>query len=74
MSTTSIAQKDAQRKQAQEDYIVNLAAAKGITTDALETRIITDLAGGVPSHKTMTILTNMLAAARRVNGNEECND
>jgi len=55
------------RKAAQEEYIIQLAERHGITTEQLETRIITDLAGGVPDEQTMTILTNMLEAARRVN-------
>ena len=56
-----------QRKAAQEEYIITLAKERGITTEALETRIIVDLAGGVPDEQTMAILTNMLEAARRVN-------
>jgi len=56
-----------ERKQAQEEYIIALAEERGITTDVLKTRIITDLATGVPDEQTMTILSNMLAAARRVN-------
>jgi len=65
-----------QRKAAQEQYITRLAAECGITTDALENRLLSDLAAGVPNQKTMVILTNMFHAAERVNANpkEDTND
>ena len=71
MSTTSISPLDEKRKTAQEDYVIALAAERCLTVDQLEARITRDLCNGVPSPETANILTNMLEAARRVNGIKE---
>ncbi len=71
MSTQIIAPLDEKRKTAQETYVSALAAERGITVDQLEARITRDLCNGVPSPETANILTNMLKAARRVNGIKE---
>ena len=64
----SITRLDQKRKQAQENYVIALAAERGLTVKQLETRITVDLCSGVPSLETAGILTGMLEAARRVNG------
>ena len=56
---------DARRKAAQEKYIIDLAAKKGITVGQLESRLLRDLNAGVPADM-LAILTNMFHAAERV--------
>jgi len=58
------------QKQAQEQYIRDLAAERGLTTKQLEARIVGDLCGYLPL-EIANILLGMLEAARRVNGNQE---
>ena len=67
MSTNIVSPLDVKRKQAQEDYVVALAAERGLSVAQLEARITSDLCNGVPSLETAGILTGMLEAARRVN-------
>jgi len=58
------------QKQAQEQYIRDLAAERGLTTEQLEARIVGDLCGYLPL-ETANILLGMLEAARRVNTKED---
>ena len=59
------------RKQAQEQYIVKFAAAKGMTVEQLENRLLSDLAAGVHDHDTMVILTNMFRTAERITSRQQ---
>ena len=60
------------RKQAQEQYIIQLAAERNLTVEQLEARITYDLCNYLPP-ATGNVLLGMLEAARRVNGNEMSN-
>jgi len=60
-----------QRKAAQEQYIRDLAADRGETTEQLETMLMVNLCAGAPDRPTMTILTNMFHAAERVNAKQD---
>ena len=58
------------RKQAQEQYIVKFAAAKGMTVEQLENRLLSDLAAGVPAEE-LVILTNMFRTAERITSRQQ---
>ena len=62
---------DDARKKAQEQYVEEFAAKKGMTVDQLENRLLSDLAAGVPDRETMTILTNMFHAAERITSRQK---
>ena len=66
MDNQSIASLDEKRKQAQQDYVIQMAAEKSMTMEQLETHILHDICAGVPTEETANILTNMFHACQRV--------
>ncbi len=56
---------DRESKTAQEEYVQEFAAEKGITVAQLGNRLLNDLAAGVPE-ETMNILARMYATCERV--------